>query len=81
MTSPLDLVLQYAPNWKVIAKDLGFSDKRVERIESDYPEPERCLYAIIWKWLHNNKWKKSEDKIPKPNIDNLKTVLENISTF
>ena len=59
-----------------MARDLGFSDKRVERIESDYPEPERCLHEIvvIWKWLHKNKGK-SDDK----NVNNLKTMMENIS--
>ena len=78
MESPLDLVLKHAPHWKVVARDLGFSDKRVERVESDYLEPERCLHVIIWKWLHNSKWK-SNDKIPRPSVDNLKTVMENVS--
>ena len=78
MESPLDLVLKHAPHWKAVARDLEFSDKRVERIESDYLEPERCLHVIIWKWLHNNKWK-SNDKIPRPSVDNLKTVMENVS--
>ena len=76
MESPIDLVLKHAPHWKAVARDLGFSDKRVERIESDYLEPERCLYVIIWKWLHNSK-----DKSPefKRSMDNLKTVMANIS--
>ena len=74
----MDLVLKHAPNWKAVAKDLGFSDKRVERIESDYLQPERCLHVTIWKWLHNYKWK-SDDKIPRPTFDNLKTVMENVS--
>ena len=78
MKSPMDLVLKHVPNWKAVAKDLGFSDKRVERIESDYLQPERCLHVIIWKWLHNKKWK-SDDKIPRPTVDNLKTVMENVS--
>ena len=74
MESSVDLVLKHAPQRKAVARDLGFSDKRVERIESDYLEPERCLHVIIWKWLHNNKGK-SDDK----NVDSLKTVMENIS--
>ena len=75
----MDLVLKQVPNWKVVAKDLKFSDERVKRIESDYLQPERCLYATIWKWVHNNKWEKN-DEIPKPTVDNLKRVMENIST-
>ena len=51
MASPIDLVLKHAPQW--VARKLGFSDKRVERIESDYLEPERWVHVIIWKWLHN----------------------------
>ena len=78
MESPIDFMLKHAPQWKAVARDLGFCDKRVERIESDYLEPERCLYVIIWKWLHNNKWIPN-DKIPRPSMDNLKTVMENIS--
>ena len=72
----MELVLKYAPNWKAVAKDLGFSDKRVECIESDYQQPERCLHVTIWKWLHNKKWKSKDEK---PTIDNLKAVLEKVS--
>ena len=67
----MELVLKYAPNWKAVAKDLGFSDKRVERIESDYQQSERCLHVTIWKWLHNKKRKGNDEE---PSIDNLKTV-------
>ena len=78
MESTIDLVLKHAPQWKAVARVLGFSDKRVECIESDYLEPERCLHVIIWKWLHNNKWKSaSDDKIPI--VDKLKTVIKNVS--
>ena len=78
MESPIDLVLKHAPQWQAVARDLGFRDKRVECIESDYLERERCLHVTVWKWLHNNKWK-SNDKIPRPSVDNLKTVMKNIS--
>ena len=77
MESPINLVLKHAPQWKAVARDLGFSDKRVERIESDYLEPERYLRVIIWKWLHNNKGK-SNDKIPRLSVNNLKTVIKNL---
>ena len=70
-------MLKHAPQWQAVARDLGFSDKRVECIESDYLEQERCLHVTIWKWLHNNKWK-SNDKIPRPSVDILKTVMKNI---
>ena len=49
MESPMDLVLKHAPNWKAVAKDLGFSDKRVEHIESDYTYSQRdaCISPSI----------------------------------
>ena len=43
MESPMGLVLRHTPNWKAIARTLGLSDNRVKRIESDYPQPERCF--------------------------------------
>ena len=78
MESPIDLVLKHAPQWKAVARDLGFSAIRVEHIESDYLELEitrgRYLHVIIWKWLHS-KWK-SDDEIPSPSVDNPKTMIE-----
>ena len=63
----MSLVQKHIQNWKAIAKRLGFNEKKVKRIESNYVQPERCLHATIWKWWHNNKWK-DDTNIPEPNV-------------
>ena len=45
MESSIDLVLKHAPQWKAVARDLGFSDNRVERIKSDYIPRAREMLA------------------------------------